>query len=76
MNIKNDIIKKLQKITTKKITENSLISDLKIDSLDLVELVVDIEKQYNVFIPDEKLSSIKTINDIFVVFENEINSKQ
>lgn len=75
MNIKNDIIKKLQKITPKKITENSLISDLKIDSLDLVELVVDIEKQYNVSIPDEKLNSIKTINDIFVVFENEINSK-
>lgn len=75
MNIKNDIIKKLQKITPKKITENSLISDLKIDSLDLVELVVDIEKQYNVSIPDEKLNSIKTINDIFVVLENEINSK-
>jgi acyl carrier protein len=36
-------------------------TDLGADSLDIVELIMDFEKEFNVSIPDEKADDIKTV---------------
>jgi acyl carrier protein len=43
--------------------EASFIDDLGADSLDIVELVMALEEQFGVSIPDEEAESIKTVGD-------------
>lgn len=44
--------------------DSRLIDDLKADSLDIVELIMDLEQEFDVEIPDEELPKIQTISDI------------
>ncbi len=44
--------------------EDSLYEHLGLNSLDLVELVVDLEKEYNIHIPNESAEKFKTVKDI------------
>ncbi len=41
-----------------------LIDDLKADSLDIVELIMDLEQEFNIEIPDEELPKVQTVADI------------
>ena len=65
-----DIIAKQLDLDAAAITpESRLIEDLHADSLDIVELVMDMEQEFDVEIPDEKLNlknktKIKTVGDI------------
>ncbi len=43
--------------------EDNLINDLNLDSLQMYELVVDLEEVYSIRIPDESLDMVKTVND-------------
>ncbi|MGI5883788.1 MAG: acyl carrier protein [Candidatus Spyradocola sp.] len=43
--------------------ESRLIEDLKADSLDIVAMVMEMETQYGVEIPDEDLTKLKTVAD-------------
>lgn len=43
---------------------HELLSDLNIDSLDLINIIMKVEKQYNVIIPDKVMDSFKTVGDI------------
>lgn len=45
-------------------TENSTFKSIGIDSLDFIDLISDIEKEYKLTIPDENLGKFKTIKDI------------
>ncbi len=47
--------------------ETRFKEDLQADSLDLMELIVDIEDEYGFSIADDKLSTIKTIGDLVEV---------
>ncbi|MEK7366146.1 MAG: acyl carrier protein [Candidatus Deferrimicrobiota bacterium] len=42
----------------------SLIDDLGADSLDVVELVMKMEEEFGIEIPDEEAEKIKTVNDV------------
>ncbi len=55
------VIKSKYKIDVKLDTK---ISELGIDSLDLLDLMVDVEKKYKITIDDSKLLEIKTVKDI------------
>lgn len=44
--------------------ESRLIDDLKADSLDIVELIMDLEQEFNIEIPDEELPKVQTVADI------------
>jgi acyl carrier protein len=41
-----------------------LIEDLGADSLDVVELVMKMEEEFGIEIPDEEAEKIKTVNDV------------
>lgn len=60
-----DIIAKQLDIDAESITEQSrLIEDLKADSLDVVELIMDLEQESGVEIPEDELPKIRTVGDI------------
>lgn len=44
--------------------EDSLIEDLGMDSLDMVELVMYIEEDFDIELPDDGLDNVKTIRDV------------
>ena len=41
----------------------SFVDDLGADSLDIVELVMALEEQFSISIPDEEAENIKTVGD-------------
>lgn len=50
--------------------ETMIKEDLKKDSLDLVEMIMDLEDEYNIKITDEEAMKIKTIKDLVEVLKN------
>ena len=42
----------------------SFIEDLGADSLDIVEMVMKMEEEFGIEIPDEEAEKIKTVNDV------------
>lgn len=51
------------------ITKESDLREIGIDSLDLMDSVVDLEQKLNIQLSDDTLMSIKTVNDIVVAVE-------
>ncbi len=43
--------------------ETSFVNDLEADSLDIVELVMELEDEFDVSIPDEDAEKIQTVGD-------------
>jgi len=54
--------------------EASVVDDLGADSLDVVELVMALEEEFNLEIPDEEAEKIKSVNDIFSHMESALQS--
>ncbi len=50
--------------------ESDIANDLGADSLDVVELLMAIEDEFEVEIPDEEIENIKTIGDLVRYIEN------
>lgn len=46
------------------VLEANLKEDLEADSLDAVELIMAVEEEFDVEIPDEKAAEMKTVKDI------------
>ena len=67
----SDIAERVKKIVVEhlgvepdKVTEQaSFIDDLGADSLDIVELVMEFEKEFNIDIPDEDAEKLRTVGD-------------
>ena len=61
--IKEAIVEKLG-VEESKVTENaSFINDLGADSLDTVELIMELENRFNIQIPDEDQEKLQTVGD-------------
>lgn len=66
-----EIIEEQLNLEGTEITENSSFKeDLGADSLDLFELVMAFEEEYDVEIPAEDLESIKTVGDIIAYMKS------
>lgn len=52
--------------------ETNLMKDLEADSLDAVEIIMAIEDEYDIEIPDEDAESFQTIGDIVSYVEKAI----
>lgn len=48
---------------------SSFVDDLKADSLDIVELVMALEDEFDIKIPDEDYDKIKTVGDVIKYIE-------
>lgn len=49
--------------------ESNIIEDLGADSLDIIELLMTLEDEYGVTIPDDKIGQVKTIGQIVALLE-------
>ena len=59
-----EIIERELGVERDKLTDNaSFIDDLGADSLDIVELVMEFEKEFNIDIPDEEAEKLRTVGD-------------
>lgn len=62
--IKDIIVEQLGVDPEKVKPEASFIDDLGADSLDIVELVMAMEEEFDLEIPDEDAEKLKTVNDV------------
>ena len=59
-----DLVSKQLSIDEKEITSDaSFIEDLGADSLDTVELIMSLEEEFDIEIPDEEAEKIKTVQN-------------
>ena len=49
--------------------ETNLAEDLEADSLDVVDLVMTIEDEFEIEVPDEKIENIKTVDQLVKYIE-------
>jgi acyl carrier protein len=69
--VEEDIYTKLKEIIIDQLAvdpdevnlEASFIDDLNADSLDLVELIMEIEEKFKIQVPDDAAEKIKTVGD-------------
>jgi acyl carrier protein len=61
--VKEIIVDKLGVEATEVTPEASFANDLGADSLDTVELIMELEKEFNLSIPDEAAEKIVTVGD-------------
>ena len=72
-----DIFEKISRIIAENadinpeiISPETTINELGLDSIDLVDLVMEIEDSFGVSIPDEEFENIRTVSDITDLIEN------
>ena len=49
--------------------EKNLFNDLGADSLDVVELFMILEREFNVKFSEEELANVKTVGDVYALIE-------
>jgi acyl carrier protein len=71
-----EIVSKQLGVAKEKITrESSFVNDLGADSLDTVELVMEIEDKFDLSIPDDAAEKIQTVGDAIKYIEANLGGK-
>ncbi len=68
--VKEIIAEKLSYDKDKITLETSFTEDLGADSLDLVELIMDLEKKFEITIPEDASENIHTVGDVVEYITN------
>lgn len=68
--VKEIIVDKLAVDENRVTPEASFTNDLGADSLDTVELIMDLEKEFDIQIPEEEAEKIATVGDAIAFIEN------
>jgi len=74
--IKEIIIEQLQVEESEITMDTNLMKDLSADSLDAVEIIMAIEDEYGIEIPDEEAETIQTVADLVRFVEENKKPKQ
>ena len=72
--VKGIIIDQLAVDAAKVLPAASFIDDLGADSLDIVELVMTMEEEFDLDIPDEDAEKIKTVGDVTKYITSKVNN--
>jgi len=62
--VKEIIVEQLGVAETAVVPDASFIDDLGADSLDIVELIMALEKEFDIEIPDADAEKVVTVNDV------------
>ena len=71
--VKNIIVEQLGVEADQVKPEAQLVNDLGADSLDTVELIMALEEEFDIEIPDEKAEKIKTVGEAIDYIEQNAN---
>lgn len=70
--IKDIVVEQLGVDDEEVVLSTSFVDDLGADSLDIVELVMAMEEEFDIEIPDEDAASISTVEDVVEYVEHKI----
>ena len=59
-----DIVSEVLGIGSEGISSENTFEDLYVDSLDLIEIIIECEKEFSYPITDDKVQNLKTIGDL------------
>ncbi len=66
-----EILAKQLRVDVDSISDDTdIVDDLGADSLDVVEMLMTIEQEYGVVVPDEAILTFKTVGDVAKYIEN------
>lgn len=68
--IKDALVNQLELDPNKISGDTLIIEDLGADSLDIMELMMAMEEEFNITIPDEGIQDVKTVNDAVEFIES------
>ena len=68
--VKEIIIDQLDADENAVVADASITDDLGADSLDVVDLVMSIEEEFDIEVPDEEVANMKTVGDIVKYIES------
>lgn len=54
--------------------ESNFVDDFEMDSLDMVEMLIELEKQTGIKIPNEEVKDIKTVGQLVSYLEGKTNA--
>ena len=55
--------------------ESHFINDLGADSLDTVELVLELEDEFGIEIPDDQAEKLLTVGDVYMYLDNNVDDR-
>jgi acyl carrier protein len=71
-----DVIAKAQHIPRETVTLDKTFAELKIDSLDAMNLVFAVESEFDISIPDDDLASIRSVREMVEGIAKLVTAKQ
>ncbi|TYQ23956.1 acyl carrier protein [Pseudanabaena sp. UWO310] len=78
--MRNKVLIILEEKLNRKFSEEdygkNLITDLGLDSLDSVELIMELETNFDIVISDDEAKTLQTINDIFHYLDRKCNANK
>ncbi|AEU09138.1 acyl carrier protein [Blattabacterium sp. (Cryptocercus punctulatus) str. Cpu] len=74
--VKSLIVEKLSVEENEIFNKASFTNDLGADSLDIVELIMEFEKEFNISISDEKAEKITTVGEAIQAIKNILDEKK
>lgn len=70
-----EVVQSIEKRPLNDVTPDSVIADLGIDSLGMMEIVGELESRLDVMIPDDQLVKLRTVSDLLGVVEKRLEAK-
>ena len=67
--VKELISKQLNRPVDEVTCDKEIVKDLGADSLDVVEMLMSLEEEFNISVPEEDAVNIKTVGDIIKLIE-------
>ena len=72
LNKVRELIANQLNISVDNVTEDKeIVKDLGADSLDVVEMVMGLEEEFGITVPDEEMGNIKSVSDIVKLIETQ-----
>ena len=80
----DDVFKKVKEIIIEQLgvddekvnLDTNIQEDLGADSLDIVDLIMSLEEEYDIEIPDEDVEKIKLVDDIVKYIDGKLNKTE